>query len=67
MTRSLRDREGAIQNVVVGIRVLLLPGVYQSYTLFPEIVVHLAISAKAERSNQWPFHCDFIIWLYLFY
>lgn len=52
MTRSLRDREGAIQNVVVGIRVLLLPGVYQSYTLFPEIVVHLAISVKAERSNQ---------------
>lgn len=37
---------------VYGLTALLLPRVYQSYSLFPEVAVHLGISVKAEATND---------------
>lgn len=44
---------------VYGPTALLLPRVYQSYSLHSEVAVHLGISVKAEATNDF-FHYEFI-------
>lgn len=46
MRESLRDKEDPIHTVLTGTMVPLLPGTYQSHILFPEVTLHLGISAK---------------------
>ena len=55
MKRSLKDKEGPMYTIVVGLIVLLLPRIYQSYSLFPEVTVHLGISVEAEATNYFFF------------
>lgn len=52
MKRSLRDKEGPIYTIVVGLIVLLLPRVYSLIPLFPEVAVHLGIAVKAKAIND---------------